>query len=253
MKRILLAILAISVALGMAVFAGLSPSLAQFDDGSGSSGSGVTGSGGGGDGCSPPAPYLSVADRLYSVAGTSAHDVWAVGLMPTSSLIMHWNGCSWSESYTEPVGFFNGVSAVSPSNAWAVGGTSWWDPSHTLAVHWNGASWTEVSTLTPTGSGVLTAVDAITASDIWAAGYTGPGPGVITYDFQPLIEHWNGSTWTRVTSPNPGVEDSDLKGVTAISPGNAWAVGTTVDGSGEWEPTTGWCMHLRPVRWKRTL
>jgi hypothetical protein len=86
------------------------------DLGSGSGGSGSAGSGSGsgpGPECSPSSPYLSVADRLYSVSGTSDSDVWAAGLKPDSSLIMHWDGSCWSVSYDQPVGYFSGVSAVS--------------------------------------------------------------------------------------------------------------------------------------------
>ena len=34
-----------------------------------------------------------------------------------------------------------GVTAISPSNVWAVGGTNWFAPSQTLADRWNGAAW----------------------------------------------------------------------------------------------------------------
>ena len=39
-----------------------------------------------------------------------------------------------------------------------------------------------------------------------------------------LIEHWNGTAWTQVPSPNPS-GDNVLDGVAATSASNAWAVG----------------------------
>jgi hypothetical protein len=43
-----------------------------------------------------------------------------------------------------------------------------------------------------------------------------------------LIEHWNGTKWSQVPSPNPTgpIGEIDLFGVAATSASNAWAVGT---------------------------
>jgi hypothetical protein len=232
-KRVLLAILVISAALTVAVFAGLHPSLADFASGSGSSGyggSGGSGSGSGGPGpepgCSPPAPYLSVPDRLYSAAGTSTDDVWAAGLEPNSSLIMHWDGCAWSVSYHRRVGYFLSTTAISTSDAWAVGGTSWWDPSLTLAVHWDGSSWTKVSTPTPDTNAVLTGVDGLSSDNVWAVGYNGPGPGIRGSDYTPLVEHWDGTSWSVQSVPDPD-GGGQLTAISATSPDDVWAVGNS--------------------------
>jgi hypothetical protein len=63
-------------------------------------------------------------------------------------------------------------------------------------------------------------VVAISADDVWAVGWTGGNSGPIT-----LIEHWNGSTWSVVPSPNPSATDNHLWGVTALATNNVWAVG----------------------------
>ncbi len=123
MKRLLVMAMVIPVGLAVAVFAKANASPEAFSCGSG----GVCGSGSG-PSCTSSSPYLSVPNRLYDVAGTSASDVWAVGL-GSASLIMHWDGSCWAVSYDQPVGYFYSVSAVSASDAWAVGGTSWWNPS----------------------------------------------------------------------------------------------------------------------------
>jgi hypothetical protein len=220
MKRPLLVALVIPLALALAIFAKVGASAAD----SGTSGSG-SGSGGPPVPCSYSPSYLCVPDRLYGVAGTSAGDVWAVGLMPTSSLIMHWNGSSWAVSYDQPVGYFLGVSAVSATDAWAVGGTSWWNPSQTLAEHWDGTSWTQVATPVQGGSAIFGGVAATSATNAWAVGDIGPGPGVPA-SASPLIEHWDGTAWSAQSFAVPP-DGGQFTAVAAISADDAWAVGST--------------------------
>ncbi len=294
MKRLLMMAMVIPVALAVAVFAKANASTTAYSCGSGD----VCGSGtGSGPPCTPTSAYLSVADRLYGAAGTSSSDVWAVGLEPGASLIMHWDGSCWTVSYDQPVGYFSSVSAASASDAWAVGGTSWWNPSHTLAEHWDGTSWTQVSTPDEGGSAIFNGVAATSASNAWAVGSIGPGPGDPAID-SPLIEHWDGtawsaqsfavptdggqfvtvaatsaddawavgntggtsegtgqttmiehwdgSSWTRVSSPNPAGQGNWLQGVTAISADDAWAVGRTTTDSGLWKPLI---MHWDGSTW----
>ena len=63
---------------------------------------------------------------------------------------------------------------------------------------------------------------------LWAVGYyparAGALPGI---EDQTLIEHWNGSAWCRVVSPDPGggTRENQLLAVTVASQSNAWAVG----------------------------
>jgi hypothetical protein len=60
----------------------------------------------------------------------------------------------------------------------------------------------------------------------------------------PLSEHWNGTTWTRVTVPVPAGQTATLGGVDDLGPDNAWAVGTSSGSAGQltliehWNGTT---------------
>jgi hypothetical protein len=173
---------------------------------------------------SGPAAAATFSGRLYSVAAVSPTDAWAVGLHPNSSLIVHWNGHSWTQSLAG-AGYYNGVAADSADDAWAVGGTNWFSPARTLAEHWNGTSWTRVPSPTPAGGGIFAAVTATSPTNAWAVGRTGGGPGV-TGVFKPLIEHWNGTTWTQQRFPLP-TNGGLFTAVTATSATNAWAVGWT--------------------------
>jgi hypothetical protein len=57
---------------------------------------------------------------------------------------------------------------------------------------------------------------AVSANDVWAVGQT--------YANQTLIQHWDGTSWSVILSPNPsGV--SHLRGVAAVSATDVWAVG----------------------------
>jgi hypothetical protein len=193
-----------------------------------------------------------VGGRFYAVAATSSGNVWAVGLQSSNSLIMRWSG-SKSEPYKwrvskKTVGYLLGVATSSRSNAWAVGGTSWFRPSQTLAEHWNGRKWTRVATPTPGGSGFLNAVAATSASNAWAVGLIGPGPGIPSAT-KPLIEHWNGVKWSRVKFPEPAA-GGQFAAVAATSARNVWAVGHT-GGTSEGNGQTTLIEHWNGVRWTR--
>ncbi len=180
---------------------------------------------------SPPAPSpLTRATspepgRFYGVAATSARNVWAVGLQGGNGLIMRWSGRSgvyrWRVSFTRAAGFFYGTAATSVSSAWAVGGTDWFTPM-TLAEHWNGKTWARVPTPTPGGTAYFQALAAISPDNAWAVGVIGDGPAV-DGSVDPLIEHWNGRSWSQADYPEPA--QGQFAAVAAISADDVWAVG----------------------------
>jgi hypothetical protein len=67
----------------------------------------------------------------------------------------------------------------------------------------------------------LYGVSAASANDIWAVGNYFDA----TFHSQTLIEHWNGTAWTVVPSPNPGTANNLLFAVSSLAANNAWAVG----------------------------
>ena len=168
-------------------------------------------------------------NELFSVDAVSSSDVWAVGYthgvqyVDEKTLIEHWNGSTWSALPSPNLGtnanVLNGVSVVAADDIWAVGlGNSTSTLSGAPIVeHWNGTSWSLVPSV-PTGGGFaeLRAVDAVSATDVWAVGYRGQ---------RTLIEHWDGSIWSLVSSP--ALPSSYLMGVTAVAANDVWAVGST--------------------------
>jgi hypothetical protein len=179
-----------------------------------------------------PSAAPAFSGRLYSVAATSASDVWGVGLNGNGSLIVHYNGTSWTQTAFNDHHYLLGVAAISPTDAWAVGGSNWFSPVSTLIYHWDGTSWTQLSSPNQLHGGYLNGVAATSASDVWAVGLTsqgGPGVGTEAGD-RTLIDHYNGTSWARV--PSPSLDSiAVLNGVSADSPTDAWAVGWDGNGS----------------------
>ncbi len=135
-----------------------------------------------------------------------------------------------------------GVAAAPGSRAWAVGLSTNGASQHTLIERWNGSAWKVVPSPNPgavsPNENELDGVADTSASNAWAVGsYTNGGT-----DFT-LIEHWDGSTWSQVPSPNPGgaaTNQTNLYGVEATSPSDAWAVGYYDDGTSYRTLTAHW-------------
>ncbi len=173
-------------------------------------------------------------NTFAAIAGTAPDDVWAVGqYIPntrpniTRSFTAHYDGKSWSNVESPNDGpqanALHQVTAVPNGEAWAVGYSI--DPTHflsrTLILHWDRAAWHIVPhPVDPGLAAVLFGVHANSAHDIWAVGeYEQP-----IDNFHTLIEHFDGSSWTIVPSPDPGATGNILYSVTARG-NEIWAVG----------------------------
>jgi len=117
----------------------------------------------------------------------------------------------------------SGAAAGSPTDLWAVGIQLDLGPAQPLTEHWDGRSWTAVPA--PVGlwtiSAYLGAVSAAGSLDLWAVG---AGKSVGTED-RTLIEHWDGSAWTIIASPNVGERTNHLTALDVLAANDAWAVG----------------------------
>lgn len=172
---------------------------------------------------------------LTEVDATSAGNAFAVGQSTAAggggktAVALRWNGSAWSrQAVPKPAGTdteFTAVKAFSASDAWAVGQTASAGSTFrkTLAMHYNGTAWAAVPTPSPgTRTNLVTAVDGVSGTDVWMAGYSLNLPYGNRIR-QSLIQHWNGSAWTQVASPNSG--STYLYDVSAVSATDAWAVG----------------------------
>lgn len=90
------------------------------------------------------------------------------------------------------------------------------------AVAWQSVA----SPNTGSESNYLSAVAAVGADDLWAAGYYISAGGT-----QTLVLHWDGTRWTRVPSPNLDAHYNALVGITARATNDVWAVGSFYGGN----------------------
>jgi hypothetical protein len=186
-------------------------------------------------------PRLPKGSILIAVAAPASNDVWAVGVDSSSSnaLIEHWNGFSWtivsSPAFTNQSA--TAISADSSTDVWTVGSFG----AGTPALHWNGVTWSQVPTVRLRFGGV-SAIAALSAINVWAVGV---GPGVPTGGFSAhptaLVEHWDGTSWSVVASPNPNPQgNNSLFAITAVNANDIWAFGLQLKGpfSEHWNGTS---------------
>jgi len=120
------------------------------------------------------------------------------------------------------------VAAVAANDVWAVDFSYNGSLTQTLIEHWDGSTWTIVSSPN-VGSlyNFLQSVAVVSSSDVWAVGDYANGNGT----YQTLIEHWNGTTWSVVPSPNQGSASNYLYGVAPVAANDVWAVGDSYNGT----------------------
>lgn len=115
-----------------------------------------------------------------------------------------------------------GISAPSPTNAWAVG-VSVVGEGNTLAAsmtqRWDGSAWSAIAN---PGTGILNSIAAVSAQDVWAVGVKYSDVSSLQW---LMVEHWNGTQWSTVTAPIPGQTNSAFNGVAAQSANSVWAAG----------------------------
>jgi hypothetical protein len=175
---------------------------------------------------------------LLGAAADATNDAWGVGAVfdpPTSTyrnLAEHWNGASWAITPTpNPLKNqqLNGVAATSPTNAWAVGfaNNSTWGANRTVIARWNGTRWSTVPSPNPSaGENDLWGVWAASATDAWAVGFYSTSTG----GQKTLAEHWNGTSWSVVPTPNASTYNNFHR-VFGTSSSDVWAVGTAYNQS----------------------
>jgi hypothetical protein len=194
-----------------------------------------------------PGPKFGKKDRadVFAMTASSANDVWAIGSLVNlgtrrvSPLFEHWNGMAWTATTGESnSAFLFGASADATNDAWAVGFDGS-DNIETAAMHWDGTNWKSVATPNVgEGTNKLNAVLALAPNDVWAVGFSTPVAPPKQAATLTLIEHFDGTRWVVVPSPNVGpksaYQSNRLLGLTANSANDIWAFGSyfPADGSG---------------------
>ena len=161
--------------------------------------------------------------QLNRVDATSASNVWAIG-----SLVERYDGSRWAAT-SSPAGVaLRGLDVVSPTEVWIAG----YSGSAATVSQLKNGTWTTRYTQASTGRH-LTVFEAIAvdpSGQVWAVGwdrdYNAPGRPVSS-----LVVHFDGTSWTRETTPNPANRNT-LNDVVALGNGKVFAVGVAQDTSG---------------------
>jgi Phosphoesterase family len=187
------------------------------------------------------APVLGTNDNSYgAVAAASATDLWAAGnFLPdtapanqdaTLGTAAHFNGTRWVPTQVPHVGpNYNTLFGVAAAGhqAWAVGvALNRAYQAHSLIDAWDGSAWHVASApRLRTQRDILFSAVALSPRDVWAVGEQQASDGT----FGTLTEHWDGTAWSVVPSPDPGSSGNELFGVAAGGPHDVWAVGQRHD------------------------
>lgn len=171
------------------------------------------------------------ADKFVgtSISGVSGSDIWAAGNCVFASgsaataCAAHWDGTKWGTPVRLPkVAGSNtqaaAVHAISANDVWVAGtqiGAAYY-------AHFNGSTWTKFSGPKPGNNykDWIADLAATGPNDVWAAGYGNDGSDEDAD--RPIVQHWNGKSWTSATMPNTGGE---LKRIATLSGTRVWAVG----------------------------
>ncbi|MBW8487704.1 hypothetical protein [Actinomadura parmotrematis] len=183
--------------------------------------------------------------KLTGVAAAAPDDAWAVGAYYRvgstvfdypQAVMQRWTGSGWQG---RPIPgqvlhtTLDAVAAVSPSDAWAVGGQSDLNGlNHPYFIHWNGTAWSEARPPDwEGGSASGGSVDAAGPGDVWVSNSLGH------------VWHLTGGTW-RTTDVRLGFEFQTTR-IRAAGTG-AWVAGRHQ----HWDGT--WSSYPDTARWDGT-
>ena len=172
-----------------------------------------------------PLPNVGLQQNcLNAVSMPATGRAWAVGYYVSGqfqqkTLIEHFDGTVWSVVPSPSPGALQNIlysiAAISDTDAWAVGAeqdaAGLW---HTLTEHWNGSTWSVVDAVDVGSNGnQFFAVTAVAGNNVYAAGQQAGS----AFPNEALIEHWNGTSWSVVSSPGNTSASVLPLGVTATS------------------------------------
>jgi hypothetical protein len=167
-----------------------------------------------------PLPDGADGGELDALGGAGPDDIWAVGMYYEHSggltffycLVAHWDGTAWHVVAAPTTrGEIDDVRVFAANDVWAAG--THFPDGEPLIMHWNGSDWS-ISSGAPTHG--LLAIAGAAPDDLWAAGADG------------FVEHYDGSTWTQVPAPNPGVDQgyrNDFIALGVVGSNDIWMVG----------------------------
>ncbi|MFB4302694.1 hypothetical protein [Actinomadura sp. NTSP31] len=169
-------------------------------------------------------PFTLGTSGLTAVTAAGPGAIWA-------------GGYQWQSSYVPPFcGEFGQCAPRSYQNPVLQSG--------------DGASWSWIGTPGMTGSGQITALDAVSGTDVWAAGPRDRSDGVSCGT--PYLAHLNAGAWNEVSAPPLTcffALDADGAGAWAAGYADRAHGGSAVyRWSGAWTPEDTGAMDVRAIR-----
>jgi hypothetical protein len=174
----------------------------------------------------------------------------AVPTMPTVPCRPGWHVAAGAAPTGDHQDRLVAIAGSASYDLWAVGDRLP-DPRHVfpLLEHWDGRRWAYSAGASLGGrQAYLTSVAALSSDDVWAVGdfaSVGPRPSA------PLIEHWDGRSWslrpTHALTRLKGALPQTLASVVALAPDDVW-----VSGHGVRAGPFDVFLHWNGASWKLT-
>jgi hypothetical protein len=169
---------------------------------------------------------------ITAAAASSASNVWAVG----EGYALRWNGSRWSVAKSwGQADAITSVAAISRSDVWVFGSSSFSGEPSVGAWRYNGRTWARAGGI----ADAIYRASAVSASDIWAITVSPRGGAVVNY---------NGTTWSEVSAADAVLANTQLNDVLAASPSNVWVSGTSPANAAEGRLVLA---HWNGKSWKR--
>jgi len=205
-----------------------------------------------------PSPKGGQLVTLTGISCPTPTLCFAAGHSDQKTLIERWNGKAWSivPSPNNPQwgGQLTDVSCASAKFCFAVGSFPG-ETIETLTERWDGATWKIVPSpsrrpspqFETEGVNNLQSVSCASATSCVAVG----NDAGYLYDFtETLAEHWNGSKWAIVKSPNPA-KFSNLAAVSCVAAKNCYAVGNATPSANSTATMQTLIVHWNGSVWTR--
>jgi hypothetical protein len=195
-------------------------------------------------------PSIGAANVLESLSADSESDIWSVG----DFVSLRFDGLTWTafplvafQTQQPSEDTMNGVTAISPTDVWAVGDAleeTVSGGSHFVGMieQFDGSQWNLLPSPQLASGVELNAIQAISATDIYAAGDSHAD----SQQPNPFLEHYDGVRWSVVPLPHlPKGSTGRLRGIAIISASDIWVTGD----SGGAVPTALVAMHFNGQKW----
>lgn len=183
----------------------------------------------------------------------SGHDIWGTGpsdiftVTGYGAAVLHYDGHTWSEQFRPSEGYdLEAVWASTPTDVYAAGNSfgvvNEEYVGYAPIFHNDGTGWTEVTRFLPeqfADRAIFYGLWGASANDVFAV-----GGHEFENSYRTLIAHYDGISWTRMTSPE---ENADLVDVWGSSGQDVYAVGL------KGYPPVGVVLHYDGTAWTKVL